>query len=149
MSIQIVVFKLGVEEYAIEISAIEGIIKMQTITKLPHAHDFVAGVTNLRGNIVPVIDLKRRLRLPQTEITIETRIIVALLYDTKIGMIVDAVSQVVEIPDSNIEPAPAITTSIDSTFIRGIVKIEDALVILLDLDSVFSSNEKGKRKTDE
>jgi purine-binding chemotaxis protein CheW len=138
MSTQMVVFKLSNEEFAVEVSCVEAIIKLQAITKVPHAPAHVVGVTNLRGNIVPVIDLKKRLSLPSTENSIDTRIIVAILQDSKVGMVVDAVSQVIEIEDSQIEPTPQISTSIDSTYIRGIVKVENLLVILLDLAMVFS-----------
>ena len=138
MSTQMVVFKLSNEEFAVEVSSVEAIIKLQAITKVPHAPAHVVGVTNLRGNIVPVIDLKKRLSLPATENSLDTRIIVALLQDSKVGMIVDAVSQVIEIDDSQIEPTPQISTSIDSTYIRGIVKVENLLVIMLDLAMVFS-----------
>ncbi|PKO03601.1 MAG: chemotaxis protein CheW [Chloroflexi bacterium HGW-Chloroflexi-5] len=143
MSTQMVVFKLLSEEYAVDVSSVEAIIKLQAITKVPHAQAHVVGVTNLRGNIVPVIDLKKRLELPEKENSIDTRIIVALLQDSKVGMVVDAVSQVIEIEDSQIEPTPQISTSIDSTYIRGIVKIESHLVIMLDLTKIFS-DEKNK-----
>jgi purine-binding chemotaxis protein CheW len=138
MSTQMVVFKLSNEEFAVEVASVEAIIKLQAITKVPHAPAHVVGVTNLRGNIVPVIDLKKRLSLPATENTADTRIIVALIQDSKVGMVVDAVSQVVEIEDSQIEPTPQISTSIDSTYIRGIVKVEKLLVIMLDLAMIFS-----------
>jgi purine-binding chemotaxis protein CheW len=143
MSTQLVVFQLCHEEFSIEVVSVESIIKLQAITKVPHAPDFVVGVTNLRGSIVPVIDLKERLGLPKTEVGIDTRIVVAILQDQKVGMVVDAVSQVIEIEDSLIEPAPHMSSSIDSSFIKGVVKIEEELVILLDLERVFST-EKDK-----
>ncbi len=138
MSTQMVVFTLSTETFAVEVSAVEAIIKLQAITKVPHAPTHVVGVTNLRGNIVPVIDLKKRLILPITESTNDTRIIVAIMQDSKIGMVVDSVSQVVEIDDAQIEQTPQMSTSIDSSYIRGIVKIENLLVIMLDLEKVFS-----------
>jgi len=143
MSAQMVVFKIYGESFAVEVTLVEAIIKLQAITKVPHAPDFVVGVTNLRGNIVPVIDLKKRLDLPKTETGIDTRIIVAILQESKVGMIVDSVSQVVEIDDAQIEPTPQMSTSIDSTYIRGIVKIENELVILLDLEEVFKFEKKS------
>ncbi len=138
MSTQMVVFKLSNEEFAVEVSSVEAIIKLQAITKVPHAPAHVVGVTNLRGNIVPVIDLKKRLSLPATENSQDTRIIVALLQESKVGMVVDAVSQVIEIEDSQIEATPQISTSVESTYIRGIVKVENLLVIMLDLAKIFS-----------
>ena len=143
MSIQMVIFKLNNEEFAVEVASVEAIIKLQAITKVPHAPDFVMGVTNLRGNIVPVVDLKKRLNLPESKTGEETRIVVALLQESKVGMIVDAVSQVTEIDDAQIEAAPQYSTSIDTSFIRGIVKVEQELVIMLDLERVFE-NEKQK-----
>jgi purine-binding chemotaxis protein CheW len=143
MSTQMVVFKLSNEEFAVEVSSVEAIIKLQAITKVPHAPSYVVGVTNLRGNIVPVVDLKKRLGLPATENSLDTRIIVALLQESKVGMVVDAVSQVIEIDDAQIEQTPQISTSINSTYIRGIVKVENLLVIMLDLAMIFS-DEKTK-----
>ena len=137
MSTQLVVFLLNKEYFAVEVASVESIIKLQTITKIPHAPLFVVGVTNLRGNIVPVIDLELRLSLPRTKPDINTRIVVALIKDQKIGMVVDAVSQVVEIDELQIEPTPKLSTTIDSSFIKGIVKIEDDLIILLDLEKFF------------
>lgn len=138
MSIQIVVFQLDKEEYAVEIASIESIIKLQTITKLPHAPEFVVGVTNLRGNIVPVIDLKKKLILPEFTATDASRIIVAIQKDSKVGMIVDSVNQVIEIGDETIEPAPSMSTSVDVKYIKGIIKIDKELIILLDIETVLS-----------
>lgn len=137
MSTQLVVFKLSTEEFAFEVVSVESIIKLQAITKIPHAPNSVVGVTNLRGNIVPVIDLKTRLGLPAAEPSIDTRIVVALIQDQKVGMVVDAVSQVIEIEDTSIEDTPRVSTSIDSSYIRGIVNIDNELVILLDLEKIF------------
>lgn len=139
MSTQIVAFKLGEEEYGINIASVESIIKMQAITVVPQAPKFVIGVTNLRGNIVPVIDLKTRLDLEATETTQDSRIVVALLRDAKIGMVVDSVSQVIDVEESQIEPKPQMATSIDSSFISGVAKIDDELVILLDLEEVLTN----------
>lgn len=138
MSTQMVIFKLTNEEFAFEVSSVEAIIKLQAITKVPHAPAHVVGVTNLRGNIVPVIDLKKRLNLPKTEPTADTRIIVALLQDAKVGMVVDSVSQVIEIDESQVEQAPQISTSVDSSYIRGIIKVDNRLVIMLDLTMIFT-----------
>lgn len=137
MSTQMVVFKLNDEEFAVEVSSVEAIIKLQAITKVPHAADFVVGVTNLRGSIVPVIDLKTRLGLKKYKPGVDTRIVVAILQEQKIGMIVDAVSQVVEIEDNEIESTTQLNMSIDSSYIKGIVKINAELIILLELDKIF------------
>jgi purine-binding chemotaxis protein CheW len=142
MEQQIVVFELANEHYGLDISAVEGIIKMQSITKMPQAPHFVEGITNLRGVVVPVMDLRRRFGLPVTEWTKETRIVVVYMNGLKVGMIVDGVSQVLRIQDDQIEPPPPMVTHSNSALNKGIAKIDDRLVILLDLSKVISLDEK-------
>jgi purine-binding chemotaxis protein CheW len=142
MENQIVVFELGSELYGMDIAAVESIIKMQTITRLPHSPEFVEGVTNLRGKVLPVIDLRRRFGLPPQEFNKNSRIIVISVNRTEVGMIVDGVSEVLTVPDQAVEPAPAIATTVNSVFITGIAKIDERLVILLDLERVLSAQEQ-------
>ncbi len=141
MEHQLVVFELGKEHYGVDISAVESIIKMQPITVVPHTPSFVEGVTNLRGSVLPVIDLRKRFGLSLDDISKNSRIVVIALGKTKVGMIVDAVSEVLSIPEDAIEPPPPMVTSVDTTFIIGIAKIESKLVILLDLSKVLSIQE--------
>ena len=138
---QIVVFELANEHYGLDISAVEGIIKMQSITKMPQAPHFIEGITNLRGVVVPVMDLRRRFGLPTTEWTKETRIVVVFMNGRKVGMIVDGVSQVLRIQDDQIEPPPPMVTSNNSALNKGIAKLENRLIILLDLSKVLSLDE--------
>lgn len=142
MEQQLVVFELADEFYGMDIAAVEGIIKMQAITRLPHAPAFVEGVTNLRGAVVPVIDLRRRFGLAAEAATKNTRIVVVYMDQTKIGMIVDGVSEVLRVSDESIEPPPPMVTTVDSAFIKGIAKLEDRLVIVLDLSRVLSTEER-------
>jgi purine-binding chemotaxis protein CheW len=121
---------------------VEGIVKMQEITRVPKAADYVEGITNLRGAVLPVIDLEKRFGIAPHERTRETRIVVVIMDKLKIGMIVGAVSEVLTIDDSVIEPAPAIVTTINSRFISGIARIDSRLVILLDLSLVLTEGEK-------
>lgn len=137
MENQIVVFKLAGEQYGVNIAKVESIIKMQTITKLPQAPRYVEGITNLRGKVLPVIDLRLRFSLPTQELSEDQRIIVVNPDGEDIGLIVDEVSEVLTIAEQAIEPAPNITTTIDSSFIVGIAKIDQRLVILLDLEKVI------------
>jgi purine-binding chemotaxis protein CheW len=137
-----VVFELANEHYGVDIAAVEGIIKMQAITVVPHAPSFVEGVTNLRGSVLPVIDLRKRFDLPEQEITQNRRIVTAAVNGLKVGMIVDAVSEVLRVPEEAIEPTPPRVTTVDSVFIAGIAKVDDHLVILLDLDRVLTVEEK-------
>ena len=143
MEHQLVVFELGKEHYGVDISAVESIIKMQPITVVPHTPSFVEGVTNLRGSVLPVIDLRKRFGLVMDDISKNSRIVVIALGKTKVGMIVDAVSEVLSIAEDAIEPPPPMVTSVDTTFIIGIAKIESKLVILLDLSKVLSLQEAG------
>lgn len=144
MEHQLVIFELANEHYGVDIAAVEGIIKMQLITVVPHAPSFVEGVTNLRGAVLPVIDLRKRFNLPLEDTTKNSRII-NITFDTfKVGMIVDAVSEVLRVPEDAIEPTPPIVTTVDSAFITGIAKLEGRLIILLDLGKILSINDQEK-----
>ena len=142
MEKQLVIFELGEEHFGIDIAAVEGIVKLQEITPVPHAPSYVEGVTNLRGAVLAVMDLKKRFGMDAGERTRDTRIVVAMMGALKVGMVVDAVSEVLRIDDSVIEPAPPMITTVDSAFITGIAKIDTRLVILLDLGKVLSAEEK-------
>jgi purine-binding chemotaxis protein CheW len=141
MENQIVVFEVGSEQFGVQISHVESIIKMQLITQLPHVSRFVEGVTNLRGKVLPVIDLRKRFGLDLKQADKNSRIIVVRVDGMEIGMIVDNVSEVLMLPDGAVEPAPAITDSVDTAFITGIAKLDPRLVILLDLRKVISVRE--------
>lgn len=142
MENQIVIFELGTEHFGVDIARVESIIKMQPITKLPHASNFVEGVTNLRGKVLPVIDLRKRFGLTACETDKNSRIIVVSVDQIEVGMIVDEVSEVMTIPEQAVEAAPAITSTVDSSFITGIAKLDQRLVILLDLRRILTSEEK-------
>jgi purine-binding chemotaxis protein CheW len=142
MENQIVVFELCAEHFGVSIASVESIIKMQAITKMPQAPAFVEGVTNLRGKVLPIIDLRARFGLARQEASRDSRIIVISVDKTEIGMIVDGVSEVLTIQNDSVEAAPAITTTVDSSFITGIAKINQRLVILLDLAKILSAQEQ-------
>jgi purine-binding chemotaxis protein CheW len=142
METQLVIFELGEEFFGVDISAVESIIKMQEITHIPQALSFVEGITNLRGKVLSVIDLRKRLDLPVEETDKETRIVIINLEEIEVGMIVDAVWEVITIDDEQIEPTPQLATTVDTTFITGIARLEDRLIILLDLTEVLSVEEK-------
>jgi purine-binding chemotaxis protein CheW len=144
MEYQLVIFELGSENYGVDIAAVEGIIKMQEITRLPHAPSFVEGITNLRGAVVPVVDLRKRFGLTAQEATRDTRIVVANIGSTKVGLVVDAVTQVIRVAEDKIEPPPQMSVTINSAFIKNIAKLDQQLVILLDLARVLSSEEKDQ-----
>lgn len=147
MENQLVVFHVADELYAVDIAAVEGIIKMQPITNVPHAPKFVEGVTNLRGTVLPVVDMRQRFGLALMEETKDTRIIVVEMNGLTVGMIVDAVNEVLRVPAEDIEPPSPMVTTVDSTFITGIAKVDDRLIILLDLAKVLTLNEQAELTT--
>jgi len=144
MELQLVIFKLGNESFGVQIATVESIIKMQPITHLPQAPEFVEGVINLRGRILPVLDLRKRLGVFQTETSKDTRMVVVNIEKATVGMIVDRVDEVLRINEDLVEAPPSITSSVDSRFIRGIAKIGSELVILLDLMKVLDAGETAE-----
>ncbi len=143
MENQLVVFMLAKEHYGVRIAAVESIIKLQPITAVPCSPAFVEGVTNLRGRVLPVIDLRKRFGLRAEEPTKDTRIVVVEMNGTLVGMIVDSVSEVLRVPAEFVEPPSPIMTTVDSAFITGIAKVDEQLIILLDLEKVLSPEEKA------
>jgi purine-binding chemotaxis protein CheW len=141
---QLVVFTLSDESYGVDIAKISGIERMHEITKVPRTPNFVQGVINLRGRVIPVVHLRKLFRLPEGEITKETRIVVVDIGGQQIGVQVDEVTEVLTISTEAIEPASSIMTSADSDFMLGIAKLDEKLVILLDLDKVLSNKENAQ-----
>ena len=119
---------------------------MLPITRVPHAPEFVEGVSNLRGSVVPIIDLRSRLGLPSKEATNESRIITVKMDDVMVGMIVDAASDVVKVPTSAIEPPPSVIGGVESTYLEGVAKLEDRLLVLLKLSEVLKKEEVQQLK---
>lgn len=138
---QIVVFKLADESYGVSIHLVREINALQPITSVPHTPDFIEGVTNLRGKVIPVLDLRKRLGLP-AENGRDTRIMVVEHHQETIGMIVDAVSEVLTVDPAAVEPPSPYVVSVDTEYITGILKLEDRLVILLDLTRVLNPGEE-------
>jgi len=142
MEQQLVVFELANEFYGINIAVVESIIKMQAITQLPQTPAYVRGVTNLRGSVLPVIDLRTRFALEAREDTRQTRIINVTMGSIKVGVVVDGVSEVLRVSDDTIEPLPPLVNSVNSVFLKGIVRMEDRLIILLELGKVLELGEQ-------
>lgn len=138
---QLVVFRLANEFYGVDIGAVNTIIRMQEITEIPQTPVFVEGVINLRGSIIPVIDLRKRFALPVEEMSKASRIVVVESSGQMIGMIVDAVAETLRLPLSDIEPPSPVIASIDAEYLRGVGKQENRLVILLDLERVLTMRE--------
>jgi purine-binding chemotaxis protein CheW len=139
---QIVVFELAGQTYGVDIASVAEIIRMESITKVPRAPEFVEGVINLRGKIIPVIDLRLRFSLPEGDHTGQSRIIIVEIGEMTIGMIVDAVLEVLRIPLDSIEPPPAIVNEVDVIYLRGIALWERRMIILLNIDKILYADEK-------
>jgi len=138
---QLVIFRLGEDYFAMFIAHVNEIIRLQKITPVPKAPAFVIGVTNLRGRVIPVIDLRQRFGLAPREDGYRSRIIVADHAGKLIGMIVDGVDEVLTVPSDAIEEPDEIVVSFDSEFLAGIVRLEDRLIILLDEEKVLNPSE--------
>ena len=136
---QLVVFDLADEAYGVNIGSVREIIRMQPVTFVPDAPDFVEGVINLRGRVIPVIDLRRRFGLTVTKETNESRVLVVDSEGEDLGVIVDAVTEVQRIREDSIEPVSNLVSTEESEYIVGITKVEDQLIILLDLDRAIGN----------
>ena len=140
----LVTFRLGSGEYAIDIMQAKEIIKMEKITLIPNAPYFVEGVINLRGNIIPIIDLKKRFNLEESEGDKNTGIIIAKIEDVDMGIMIDSISKVVSMANSDIQPPPSMLQGIGQRYIKGVGKMEDKLLVVLDLDKLFTNEEDDK-----
>ena len=140
---QYVSFVLDDEEYGIEIMKVQEIIRFVQLTRVPHSSEFVEGVLNLRGRVIPVVDLRKRFGLTEHERDRSTRIVVVEVSGRTIGMIVDGVSEVIHIEASEIEPTPPLCSKVDAEFIHGMGKVDDRLMILLDIDRILTSDEQA------
>ncbi|TAJ07394.1 MAG: chemotaxis protein CheW [Nitrospirae bacterium] len=121
------------EEFAVDILSVQEIIRMVEITRVPKSPSFVEGVINLRGRIIPVLDLRRRLGVPEAARTAQSRIVVVMVRGRVVGLVVDSVSEVLRIPKSAMEPAPSLGATVGAEFIQGVGRLEDRLLTLLDL----------------
>ena len=139
--LQLVSFKIGNEEFGVDILKVQEINRMVEITKVPQAPSYVEGVINLRGKVIPIVDLRKRFNLELKEADKNTRIVVVDIEGSIIGMVVDSVSEVLRLPSDTLEPAPEIVTGVNSEYIKGVAKLEDRLLIFLDLSKAIDVNE--------
>ncbi len=136
--LQLVSFKIENEEFGVDILRVQEINKLTNITKVPNTSDFIEGVINLRGRIIPVVNLRTRLGIPKKENDKNTRIVVVELTNNTIGFLVDAVSEVLRIPKNITEQPPELVTGVDTKYITSVAKLEDRLLILLDLEKLLT-----------
>jgi purine-binding chemotaxis protein CheW len=138
---QFVSFVVAGEEFGVNILKVQEIIRPVDITRVPHAPEFVEGVINLRGRILPVIDLRTRFGFPERTQDDETRIIVVEVGTQTVGFMADAVQEVLRVDVTSIEPAPELAVGIDAHYLRGVAKLDERLLILLDLEGILSTDE--------
>ncbi|MBI2264144.1 MAG: chemotaxis protein CheW [Armatimonadetes bacterium] len=141
---QLVTFRLKQEEFAVNITEVQEIIRMLSITTLPKVPDYIKGIVNLRGKIVPIFDLRKKLALEEIAYTKETRIMVVNIEGTVMGMIVDSVSEVLRIKEETIEPPPPLVLGMSADYIKGVVNLTDRILILLDLPRLLTLEEQRK-----
>ncbi len=139
---QFVIFRLGEERYAVDILNVGGISEFRNVTKVPNAPYFIDGIINLRGDIIPIVNLKKRFNIAEKEADSDTRIIINNIKGKDIGFIVDEASQVIKIDDADIEDAPDIIKGAERQYISGVGKVADHIVILLDLEKILSDEEQ-------
>ncbi len=144
--LQLVSFNIGEEEFGVDILRVQEINRMVDVTRVPNAPDYVVGVINLRGKVIPIIDLRRRLGMPPKEYDKDTRIVVIEIDGKVIGFIVDSVNEVIRIKSEITEPPPPMVAGIDSEYITAIGKLEDRLLILLDLNRILSAKQQEELK---
>lgn len=137
----LVIFTLDDEHYGVDIGQVWEINTMQEITRVPQAPDFIEGVINLRGQIVPIMDLRKRLKLEARSHDRDTRIMVIQSGENQLGLIVDSVREVIKVPKDVIEPPAQFTTLIEDSYLRGIAKQEDYLIVLLDMQLLLNKSE--------
>ncbi|QTM99433.1 chemotaxis protein CheW [Sediminibacillus dalangtanensis] len=145
--IKAIIFQLNDEEFAISVQQVSGIERMQHITRVPQTASFVKGVINLRGVVTPIIDLRKRFGLDAAEFTDSTRMIIVYMDEMEVGLIVDAAYDVIDIPEEAVEPAPEVVGAVDVDYIEGVAKLEDRLLILLNLNNVLTDEEVRALKT--
>ncbi len=141
-NIQLICFKLGAEEYGFDIMQIKEIIRYQKITPIPKAASFIEGVINLRGMVVPVIDLRKRFELP-VDVNIKCRIIIAQVETKIVGLIIDDVTDIVTLPKTSILPSPKTVKGVEVEYLDGMADMERGLLLVLNLNRLLTAEEKG------
>ncbi len=142
-SMQLVSFKLSDETYGIEITKIREIILVGEITRVPETPHYIKGLINLRSSVIPVIDLRARFGLPESNLTQDSRIMVLNVGQRTIGIVVESVSEVLRVSEDQISPAPPTVASLGNEYMTGLVRLDEQLLILLDVDKLFGEQSKA------
>jgi purine-binding chemotaxis protein CheW len=141
---QLIGFRVGKEEYGLELLRVKEVIRMRQITWLPKAPSCVKGIINLRGDVIPIVDLRERFGLEHSEFTTMTRVIVAEVEGRPVGMVVDSASQVMRVPADQIDPPPMMMGEAARNIITGVGKIEGKLIAMIDVDRILSVDEMSE-----
>jgi len=139
-TLQLVSFRLASEEYGIEITKVREIILMGEITRVPQTPEYIKGLINLRSTVIPIVDLRLRFALPQEKVSDETRIMVVNVAGKTIGIIVDAVNEVLRVSQEQIAPPPPTVAGLRREYLTGLVKLDKRLLILLDIDKILGED---------
>jgi len=139
--VQMVAFKLEKEEFAVDIHQVREVLKMTRVTPLPQSAHYIEGLINLRGEVIPVVDLRKRFELPEGERSEQTRIIIVEIQDSNVGLIVDSVTEVLRFSSSAIQPPPARIAGTRTDLIKGVGKVEERLLIILNLERILTTEE--------
>jgi purine-binding chemotaxis protein CheW len=140
--VQLVTFSVGGEEFGLDVFSVHEILRHQEVTPVPRAPAFVEGVLDVRGTVVPVVDLRRRFEVAEIGYDDETRIVLVEFAGERLGLVVDSVTEVLRAPETSISAPPAYIKGLSAEFIRGIVRHNGRLIILMDLDRILSSEER-------
>jgi purine-binding chemotaxis protein CheW len=140
-SLQIVCFKIGNEEYGIDILQVQEILKLPKVTKLPKSRPYIMGVIDLRSKVLPIVDLSKRFGIDSNRLTENSRAIVVNIAGKRVGLGIDSVSHVFKINSNDIEPPPPVVRGISGKYIVGIAKMEDGFVVILDINQMFTTEE--------
>lgn len=144
MDNKVVVFKIDNEEFAVSIIQVERILGYTEPTKIPESPDFIKGVITYQDEILPIMDLKKKFNLSDTKLKDNPKIVVVKSEDKKVGLIVDLVSEVMNVDDSMIEEAPSIVKGISNKYISGMIKLNDRIIILIDTEKILTNDEMSK-----
>jgi purine-binding chemotaxis protein CheW len=140
--VQLVTFRVGGEEFGLDVFAVHEILRYTGVTPVPKAPAFMEGVLDVRGTLVPVVDLRKRFEVADTATGDDTRIVLVEFQGERLGLVVDAVTEVLRVPETAVMPAPKYVAGLAAEFIRGIVRLENRLIVLLDMDRILSSDER-------
>lgn len=138
---ELIAFRIGDQEFCVDIMSVREIRGWTPATALPHSPGFVLGVINLRGAVLPIIDLSSRLGMKPADPTARHVIIVAQVHRKVVGLLVDAVSDILSVTGENIQPTPEISSELDKSFARGVLAIEGRMICLIELEALFKANE--------